>query len=89
MIDLVTAAPDPILPTRVYFTPFHSPTARKAHPEEYPVKPIGTGPYKFVEWVKGQHIKLTANPDWWGNTAADNGGRGHHQGRDLRAPARA
>jgi peptide/nickel transport system substrate-binding protein len=74
VVDLVTASPDPILPTRVYFLPFHSPTARKARPEDVPVKPIGTGPYTFVEWVKGQHIKLTANPDWWGNTAADAGG---------------
>src|SRR5688572_1127955 len=53
MLDLVTAAPDPILPSRVYFMPFHSPTARKARPEEVPTKPIGTGPYKLVEWVKG------------------------------------
>ncbi|MFN8634736.1 MAG: ABC transporter substrate-binding protein [Chloroflexota bacterium] len=74
VIDLVTATPDPILPTRVYFLPFHSPTARKAHPEDQPLKPVGTGPYKFVEWVKGQHIKVTANPDWWGTTAADAGG---------------
>jgi peptide/nickel transport system substrate-binding protein len=74
VVDLVTASPDPILPTRVYFMPFHSPTARKERPEEVPTKPIGTGPYKFVEWVKGQHIKVTANPDWWGHTAADAGG---------------
>jgi peptide/nickel transport system substrate-binding protein len=74
VVEVVTESPDPILPTRFYFAPFHSPTARKERPEEYPVKPIGTGPYKFVEWVKGQHIKLEANPDWWGNTAADNGG---------------
>jgi peptide/nickel transport system substrate-binding protein len=74
VLDLVTETPDPIMPARVYFTPFHSPTARKTHPEEYNTKPIGTGPYKMVEWVKGQHIKQTWNPDWWGNTATDNGG---------------
>ena len=74
VLDLVTAAPDPILPTRVYFLPFHSPTARKARPEDVPIKPIGTGPYKLVEWIKGQHVKITANPDWWGNGAADAGG---------------
>jgi peptide/nickel transport system substrate-binding protein len=28
--------------------------------------PIGTGPYKFVEWVKGAYLKLTANEDYWG-----------------------
>jgi len=29
-------------------------------------KPIGTGPYKFVEWVKDDHITLERNNDWWG-----------------------
>ena len=28
-------------------------------------KPIGTGPYKFVDWVKGSHIRLERNPDYW------------------------
>jgi peptide/nickel transport system substrate-binding protein len=28
--------------------------------------PMGSGPYKFVEWVRDDHIKLEANPDYWG-----------------------
>jgi peptide/nickel transport system substrate-binding protein len=27
--------------------------------------PIGTGPYKFVEWKKGQEVVLTRNEDYW------------------------
>lgn len=29
------------------------------------VKAIGTGAYKFVEWVKGSYIRLEANADYW------------------------
>lgn len=32
--------------------------------------PIGTGPFKFAEWVKGDHIRLEAYPGYWGEKPA-------------------
>jgi peptide/nickel transport system substrate-binding protein len=29
------------------------------------LKPIGTGAYKMVEWVKGSYVKFVANEDYW------------------------
>lgn len=34
-------------------------------PGEVGLHPIGTGAYKFVEWVKGSYLKLEANEDYW------------------------
>ena len=30
--------------------------------------PIGSGPFKFVEWVRGSHITMERNENYWGNT---------------------
>jgi peptide/nickel transport system substrate-binding protein len=35
--------------------------------DEFLRKPVGTGPYKFLEWKQGQYIDITANEDYWGN----------------------
>ena len=29
------------------------------------VAPIGTGPFRFVEWKRGQYIALARNPNYW------------------------
>jgi peptide/nickel transport system substrate-binding protein len=34
-------------------------------PGEVGLKPIGTGAYKMVEWVKGSYVKFVANEDYW------------------------
>ena len=34
-------------------------------PGDVETKPIGTGPYKFVEWVKGSYLKMAANEEYW------------------------
>lgn len=28
-------------------------------------KPIGTGPFKFAEWNRGNYLRLVRNPDYW------------------------
>ena len=29
-------------------------------------EPVGSGAYKFIEWVKDDHVKAVANPNWHG-----------------------
>ena len=70
-LDVVTEAPDPILPARLYFSPIPSMTQVQDRPDSLVTEPIGTGPYSFVEWNRGQYIRITANPDWWGLSAPE------------------
>ena len=38
-----------------------------AYDENYGQKPIGSGPYEFVQWDKGQQVILEASPDYYGD----------------------
>ena len=46
--------------------PIVSPTAVKKYGDDFIEHPVGTGPYRFVKWDKGQQIVLERNPDYWG-----------------------
>ena len=32
---------------------------------DYNSKPVGIGPYRYVKWIRGDHIDLEANPYYW------------------------
>lgn len=42
-----------------------SPTAIKKYKEDFFKNPVGTGPFKFVSWSKGDKIVLEANKNYW------------------------
>jgi peptide/nickel transport system substrate-binding protein len=47
----------------------NSPTAIKEQGDKYGTPAgtaVGTGPFKFVEWVPDDHITVERNDDWWG-----------------------
>lgn len=41
-----------------------------AYSEDYGTNPIGSGPYKFVEWKPQEQILFTANEDYYGGAPA-------------------
>ena len=43
-----------------------SPAAVQAHGDQFPVKPVGTGPYKFTKWDRDVRIVLDRNDAYWG-----------------------
>lgn len=61
-VALVSSEPDPILDYRMRILNMVTPDT----PHEPDSEPIGTGPYIFEEWVRGEHVLIRANPDYWG-----------------------
>jgi peptide/nickel transport system substrate-binding protein len=42
-----------------------SPTAMRRLGRRFASSPVGTGPYRFVRWDRGERITLVANPRYW------------------------
>jgi peptide/nickel transport system substrate-binding protein len=74
-IEVITAAPEPAFLSKMAGTgcqvvpPKYYQEVKNAG---YSKQPIGTGPYKLVEWIKDDRIVLAANPDYFqGKPAID------------------
>ena len=68
-LRIVTKKPDPLMPVRMaqmggYVYPARLTTDDGVR--ELARKPIGTGAYRFVEWVKDDRLVMAANREWWG-----------------------
>jgi peptide/nickel transport system substrate-binding protein len=46
-----------------------SPTAVRKWKRDFGRHPVGTGPYRFVEWIPGDRITLERNPEYWDERA--------------------
>ncbi len=42
-----------------------SPAAHKKWARDLTLHPVGTGPFKFVEWVRGDHVTVVRNDDYF------------------------
>jgi peptide/nickel transport system substrate-binding protein len=68
-VRVVTKKPDPLLLVRMAQMGAQILPARLTTDEgvkELARKPVGTGAYRFVEWVKDERLVMEANRDWWG-----------------------
>jgi ABC-type transport system substrate-binding protein len=73
-VKFMLCNPDPAFPSKVAFSVFSIADqadldAAKGDSVVMSEKPNGTGPYKLVEWKKGDSIIYEANPDYWGEKA--------------------
>ena len=71
-VDVYTSAPFGPIPTAMsYFIALGipSPTAVEKYGDDYGRHPVGTGPFKFVEWVPNERIVLERFSEYWGNPA--------------------
>lgn len=67
-VRIVTKEPNPLLPLQLGFVGFIVSAAYLDGKEEgfLNAHPMGTGPFKFVEWIKNDRITLEAFGDYWG-----------------------
>ena len=50
----------------LWLCPILSPAAIEKYKEDIGRNPVGTGPFKFVKWIKDDQIIVERNDDYWG-----------------------
>jgi len=66
-----TKAPYPLMLERLStFSMVPERYVREKGDDEFGRRPIGTGPYQFVEWVQGQNVTIERNEQYWGDKPA-------------------
>jgi len=66
----IDITPDPAQPIMPLLASTITIVPSEAPGDAYVDKPVGTGPYVWDEYERGQHIKLSANPNYWGEAGA-------------------
>jgi peptide/nickel transport system substrate-binding protein len=67
-VRLTTAGPYPVLLAQlVKLSIVPRAVVTRVGAAEFNLKPVGSGPYRFVEWQRGQKVVLQANADYWGD----------------------
>lgn len=66
-VKLIMKAPNSSIMTSLamFTVAMVSPANAEEYGEDMFRHPVGTGPFKFVEWVKDDHITLAKNEDYW------------------------
>jgi len=66
-VNIVLSKPNAAMMTSLamFTVAIVSPTNAELWKEDAFKHPVGTGPFKFVEWVKDDHITLQANEEYW------------------------